>query len=117
MVKRFAWFAAGAAAGVSGSAYAQRKVKAAARKLAPSNVANRSIDAAKDRGRAVVDALREGRAHMVVREAELKAVRDGHAVVEGRFADPRFAVPPSNGAVIDLTDARAERSRSRRRRL
>jgi hypothetical protein len=111
MVRRLGWFAAGAAAGVGGSAYAQRKVKAAARRLAPANVANRSIDAAKDRGRAVVDALREGRAHMVVREAELKAVRDGHAVVEGRFA------VPANGEVIDLTDARAERSRSRRKRL
>jgi hypothetical protein len=124
MVKRFAWFAAGAAAGVSSSVYAQRKVKAAAKALAPSNIASnvatavvtKPVQAAKDRGRAVVGAVRDGRDHMAAREAELKAVRDGHAVVSG--PRPVIASGELDGQVIDLrqAQARAGAGRVRRRR-
>jgi ferric-dicitrate binding protein FerR (iron transport regulator) len=71
MMKRAVWFALGAAAGAGGSAYARRKARAAAARYAPGNLARGAVDR-------VSDALREGRAAMATKEAELRAV----AVVE-----------------------------------
>ena len=78
MIKRISWFVAGAAAGAGGSLYARRKVRRTARLLAPSNVARSATDRVRQRGRSVVDALREGRSAMAAKEAEMKSVRDGH---------------------------------------
>jgi hypothetical protein len=116
MMKRLTWFAAGAAAGAAGSRYAARKVKRTAQQLAPSNLARATVRRLRTRGEVMADAVREGRQAMREKEAELRARRDGHAVV---------SVEP--GQVIVLRDVRAssgeddDRSASgptrRRRRL
>ena len=68
-MSRLMWFAAGAAAGVSGSIYAKRKAREAAARYRPVGVAKSAMDR-------VADAIREGRAAMVAREAELRARQD-----------------------------------------
>lgn len=75
-MKRVTWFVTGVAAGAAGANYAARKVKQTAAQLAPANVAKGAASRAKERGKQVVDAVREGRAAMVSREDELKARRD-----------------------------------------
>ncbi len=111
MMRRLTWFAAGAAAGAAGSHYAARKVKRTAQQLAPTNLARATARRIRNRGVVVADAVREGREAMRAKEAELRARRDGHAVV---------AVEP--GQVIVLRDVRAasgdeDRPTRRRRRL
>jgi hypothetical protein len=96
MMRRITWFAAGAAAGAAGTQYVSYKVRQKARQLAPSNLARATAQRLRVRGGAVVDAVREGREAMRVKEAELRARRDGHAVV---------SVEP--GQVIVLHDVRA----------
>ena len=76
MITRVTWFVAGAAAGAVGATYTRRKVKRVADQLTPGNVARSVAVRAKARGRDVVDALREGRAAMRVREEQLRAERD-----------------------------------------
>ena len=63
-MRRIMWFTAGAAAGVGGAAYAKRKARQAAERYKPVN------KGAVDR---FTDAVREGRAAMVEREAQLRA--------------------------------------------
>lgn len=75
-MKRVTWFVTGVAAGAAGANYAARKVKQTAAQLAPANVAKGAASRAKERGKQVVEAVREGRAAMVAREDELKARRD-----------------------------------------
>ena len=71
MMKRVVWFSAGVVAGVSGSAYARRKAREAAARYRPVNMAKGAVER-------VTDAVREGRAAMAAREAELRAgARDG----------------------------------------
>ena len=53
-MKRLVWFAAGAAAGVGGTAYAKRKAREAAERYRPVNLAKSAVDR-------VADAVREGR--------------------------------------------------------
>jgi hypothetical protein len=65
MFKRLRWLTVGAAAGVGGSVWVQRKLKTAASRYRPVGVAGAA--AAKAR-----DALDEGRAAMRAREAELR---------------------------------------------
>ena len=65
-MKRLVWFAAGAAAGVSGAAYAKRKARQAAERYRPVNMAKGAVDR-------FTDAVREGRAAMAAKEAELQA--------------------------------------------
>jgi hypothetical protein len=77
MITRVTWFVAGAAAGAVGATYTRRKVKRVADQLTPGNVARSVAGRAKARGRDVVDAMREGRAAMRVREEQLRAERDG----------------------------------------
>jgi hypothetical protein len=76
MITRVTWFVAGAAAGAVGATYTRRKVKRVADQLTPANVARSVAGRAKARGLDIVDALREGRAAMRVREEELRAERD-----------------------------------------
>ena len=68
-MKRLVWFAAGAAAGVGGTAYAKRKARQAAERYRPVNLAKGAVDR-------LADAVREGRAAMAAKEVELKARQD-----------------------------------------
>ena len=69
-MKRVFWFTAGAAAGVAGTTWTQRKVKHAAAAAKPRAVAARAADK-------VRDAVREGRLGMRQKEAELRAQMNG----------------------------------------
>jgi hypothetical protein len=101
MITRVTWFAAGAAAGAVGATYTRRKVKRVADQLTPVNVARSAAGRARARGRDVVDALREGRAAMRVREDELKAERDAET------ASPALAIGGNGPAqIIVLSDVR-----------
>ena len=80
MTRRLSWFVAGAATGIAGTAAAKRKVKQAAERLAPGNVAREAVGKVRDRAQHVVDAVREGRVAMEAKERELRALRDGHPV-------------------------------------
>ena len=71
-MKRLVWFTAGAAAGVGGAAYAKRKARQAAERYKPVNMAKGAVDR-------VADAVREGRAAMAAKEAELKARQEHRA--------------------------------------
>jgi hypothetical protein len=121
-MKRVTWFVTGAVAGAAGASYAKKKVKATASQLAPVHVAKGA--AGKVRGGVVNvgDAVREGRAAMKAREAELRARLDGRAasledelvpgdqvLVDGRPVEP--------GQVVVLRQVRdsdgPRRSRSR----
>jgi hypothetical protein len=73
MIKRLTWFTMGAVAGVTGSAYARRKVREAAGRLAPDHVARVTLVQARRRGGDLVAAVREGRAAMAAKEDELWA--------------------------------------------
>jgi hypothetical protein len=75
-MKRITWLVTGIAAGAAGASYAKKKVKQTASHLAPANVAKSAGRRVKNRGRNVVDAVREGRTAMRDREDELKARRD-----------------------------------------
>ncbi len=68
-MKRVVWFTAGAAAGVAGTAWTQRKVKHVAAAAKPRAVATKAANR-------VRDALREGRLAMHQKEAELRAELD-----------------------------------------
>jgi hypothetical protein len=101
VITRVTWFVAGAAAGAVGATYTRRKVKRVADQLTPVNVARSVAGRAKARGLDVVDALREGRAAMRVREGELRAERDTGA------AGPALAVGGNAPAqIIVLSDVR-----------
>jgi hypothetical protein len=69
MMKRVVWFTAGAVAGIGGSAYAKRKAREAAHRYRPVSLAKGAVDR-------VTDAVREGRAAMAAREAELRAAQE-----------------------------------------
>ena len=51
MTKRITWFVAGAAAGVAGTSYAGRKIKAKAAQLAPARVMKGAATRVRGRGR------------------------------------------------------------------
>ena len=98
-MKRLVWFAAGAAAGVGGTAYAKRKAREAADRYRPVGLAKGAI------GR-VADAVREGRATMVAKEAELKARTTG---------EPTPDAPAVQVLVVEAADALPSRAGPRRR--
>jgi hypothetical protein len=75
-MRKLTWFVTGVAAGAAGANYAARKVKQTASQLAPANVAKGAANRARQGGRRVLDAVKEGRAAMHAREDELKARRD-----------------------------------------
>ena len=68
MIRRGFWFVAGAAAGVSGSLWAQRT----ARRLTPKAMGNAMVGKARDRASEVASALRAGVTAARQREAELR---------------------------------------------
>jgi hypothetical protein len=72
--KRVTWFVTGAAAGVGGGLYAKRRVKQAIDRLAPEHVQAAAKAKAQELGDQVVEAVREGRAAMRAREAELRGM-------------------------------------------
>jgi hypothetical protein len=103
-MSRLMWFAAGAAAGVSGSMYAKRKAREAAERYRPVNVAKGAVDR-------LTAAVREGRAAMVAREAELRARQETQALTPA-------ASPPASIYVVEMPSAdlvRDHRAGPRRR--
>jgi len=119
MPKRVTWFVVGAAAGATGSVYAKRKARKAVERLQPTNVARVAVVRARSSGRSMVDALKEGRAAMRAKEAELRESRDAR---EGRNGTPNVVVPQGptivvveNAAVLDGDEFRALRGGPRRR--
>ncbi len=79
MIKRARWFVSGAVAGAAGVSYASRKVKRTAAQLAPVEVARTVGRRVRDRAHDIGEAVRDGRAAMRAKEAELRALRDGRA--------------------------------------
>ena len=71
-MKRLFWMGVGAVAGVSGTVWAERKVKAQLDALQPDALVVTAGNKAKAVGRSVVDAVVDGRGAMREREAELK---------------------------------------------
>jgi hypothetical protein len=96
MMRRVTWFVAGAASGVAGGAYAQRKIKSTAARLAPSNVVRQAGRKARTRGQDLVEAVREGRAAMRRKEQTMRDERQ-----------PEAAVATTAAQVIVLSDVRA----------
>jgi hypothetical protein len=109
-MKRLVWFAVGAAAGAAAPVYARRKARQAAERYRPVNVAKGAVDR-------LTDAVREGRAAMVAKEAELRTSLDASPsaatevlLVEGVIV-PRG---PYTGRVDDRYGRPGPRRRSRR---
>ncbi len=105
MMRRVTWFAGGVAAGVAGASYAKRKVKQTAAQIAPRTVARGAVAKARETGRDVVDAIREGRQVMQQHEDELRARREGRLVSLDEQVDPGDqvfvdGVPVESGRVI-----------------
>lgn len=106
-MKRLTWFVTGIATGAAGANYTARKVKQTAAQLAPSNVARGAAGRARQGGRRVVDAVREGRSAMRAREDELKARRDKRVEPLDERLDPGDQLlvdgqPVDTGRVIVL---------------
>lgn len=113
MIKRLTWFVAGAATGAAGAVAAGRKVKRAADRLLPGNVARSAVDVVAHKRDAVVAAVREGKAAMIAKEHELRARRDGHPVVGGPGPDGPGVI---DAQVRDLDAWRRTNGRTRGRR-
>ena len=106
MMKRVTWFVAGAATGAAGAVAAGRRVRRAAEKLMPANVARSAAGGVARRKDAVVAAVREGKAAMIAKEHELRARRDGHPVVGGLGpSDGALATGPAIDAEVRDLDA------------
>ena len=71
-MKRLFWMGVGAAAGASGTIWAQRKVRAGIDEIGAEQVVAVAGRGARAAGRTVRAALREGRVGMAEREIELK---------------------------------------------
>ena len=113
MIKRLTWFVGGAVAGVTGAGYAKRKVKETASQLTPSKVVRTAASKVRERKDAVVDAVRDGREAMHVKEAELRADRDGTRATLADVLEPHDQVlvdgrPVEPGQVIVLRQVRDE---------
>jgi hypothetical protein len=102
MMKRVMWFTAGAVAGVSGSVYVRRKAREAADRYRPVSMAKGAVER-------VTDAVREGRAAMVAREAELRAAQEAPMAPEVRGSSA------PTGTVAPHFSAERARSGPRRR--
>lgn len=114
-MKRVTWFVAGAAAGATGASYATKKIKETAANLAPANVAKSAASRAKQGGKRIVDAAREGRSAMREREDELKARRDARVEPIDDHLDPGDQLlvdgqPVEAGRVIVLKQKTTRRS-------
>lgn len=104
MIKRATWFVSGAVAGAAGSTYLTRKVtrtvKRTAAQLAPPTLARSIGRRVRSRARDVGEAVRDGRAAMRAKEAELRARRDGRA------ADLHDELGPGDEILVDGQPAR-----------
>jgi hypothetical protein len=107
MMKRTAWFISGAAAGIGATRYAKRKAQQVANKMTPDHVARQTVANVKGKVAHVTDAVRDGRDTMKLREAELRARRDGHAVMDGQ--------PGRYGPVIETKATHLDDWRKRRK--
>lgn len=112
MIKRVTWFVSGAVAGIAGTGYVKRKVKATAAQLAPVHVAKSAAAKVRERGHDVKEAVRDGREAMKAKEAELKARLDGTAVSLADELDPDDRVlvdglPVEPGQVIVVRQVRS----------
>lgn len=110
-MKRLTWFVTGVAAGATSASYATKKIKRTASQLAPANVARNAAGRAKQGGRKVVEAVKEGRAAMRAREDELKARRDARVETLDEHLDPGDQLlvdgqPVDSGRVIVLKQRR-----------
>ncbi len=76
--KRVRWFTAGAVAGVGGAVVAGVRVRRTVHQLSPEHVARNTVKAAKNRVADVADAVRTGRSAMRTKEAQLRAMAEGH---------------------------------------
>jgi hypothetical protein len=102
-MKRAVWFISGVAAGAAGAGYTKRKVTAAARRLAPTNVARGAGSKLRTTGQRVIAAAREGREAAQLRERELRAERDGRVI---RFSDH---LQPGDEVLVDGTPVESAR--------
>ncbi|MBV1892759.1 MAG: hypothetical protein KUG57_01860 [Ilumatobacteraceae bacterium] len=105
MIKRATWFLGGTAVGLASAGYAKKKVKETASQIAPGQVARSAISVAREKGRDVVDAVREGRQVMRHTEDELRARREGRLESLEDHVDPGDkvfvdGVPVESGRVI-----------------
>ena len=110
-MRRITWFVAGAAAGAAGTNYAVRKVKQTAHQLAPANVARGAASRAKESGRHLVVAVRDGRSAMRAKEDELRARRDARLEPVDNRLEPGEQLlvdghPVESGRVIVLKQRR-----------
>ncbi len=110
-MRRITWFVTGAAAGATGATYAARKVKRTAKQLAPANVARGAASRARESGRHLVDAVRDGRIAMRAKEDELKARRDARVEPVDSRLEPGEQLlvdghPVESGRVIVLKQRR-----------
>jgi hypothetical protein len=115
MIKRVTWFVAGAATGAAGAVAAGRRVRRAAERLLPTNVARQAASTVARKKHAVAAAVREGKAAMIAKEHELRARRDGHPVVGGLGPTDGVLVagPVIEAEVRDLDSWRGSAGRAR----
>jgi hypothetical protein len=104
-MKRLVWFSLGVAAGAAAPAYAKRKARAAAERYRPVNMAKGAVDR-------VAEAVREGRAAMAAREAQLRTSLD-ESSTDGGEARPGVVVEAVEVDTVALW--RAGRAGPRRR--
>lgn len=110
-MKRITWFITGVAAGATSAGYATKKIKHTASQLTPVNVAKGAAGRARQGGRKVVDAVKEGRLAMRAREDELKARRDSRVETLDDHLDPGDQLlvdgqPVDSGRIIVLKQKR-----------
>jgi hypothetical protein len=99
MLKRLTWFTAGAVAGIGGTVAAGVRVRRTVHNLAPDHLARGAAKAAKERMADVADAWRTGHSAMRAKEAQLRALAEGH---------PSGTERPN---VIDISTGRGGRRR------
>ncbi|MCP4434943.1 MAG: hypothetical protein GY812_05485 [Actinomycetia bacterium] len=93
-MKRLFWMGVGAAAGASGTVWAQRKVRSSIDELGAEQVVAAAGRGARAMGRSVRAAVSEGRAGMVEREIELKGRLFGTEASLDLRRDPGAGDPP-----------------------
>ena len=99
MFKRLTWFTVGALAGVGSTVAAGVRVRRTVAQMAPDHLARTTVTVAKDRAADVADAWRTGRSAMKAKEAQLRALAEGH---------PSGTDSPN---VIDISTGRGGRRR------
>lgn len=102
MFKRVRWLSIGAAVGLGGSVWAQRRVRRTVDRYLPDEVVARAGARARDLRSDVRDALDEGVLAMRAREEELRAQVQG-AAPPGRSVG---SVPTDGSEIIDVDERR-----------